>query len=131
MIIYLKDIVSENFIRIIPQFIIKRAFEQIEDKKYVAMQEYLKDNYKLSIEDVISQLATKGFSYSKVKDLYIIRVNDNIKETKSQEKLSTLIRLIDYGNLDIRGVHLIDSTLNYIKSNILNIYRIYQMKGEK
>ena len=130
MTIYLKDIVNENFVRIIPKFIIKRVLDLINKNNYVAMQDYLKENYKLSIEDIIKELAIKGFSYSKVKDLYVVRINDNIKEEKSQEKLSTLIRLIDYGNLDIRGVNLINTTLNYIKDNILNIYRVYQMKGE-
>lgn len=131
MTIYLKDIISENFIKIIPQFIIRRVLEQISKNNYVAMQEYLKENYKVSIEDVVRELALKGFSYSKVKDLYIVRLNDNIKEEKSQEKLSTLIRLIDYGNLEIKGVHLINNSIEYIKDNILNIYRIYQMKGER
>ena len=131
MIIYLKDIVNENFIRLIPKFIIRRILDLISKNKYVAMQEYLKENYEISIEDVVSQLMKKGFSYSKVKDLYIVRIDDNIKENKSQEKLSSLIRLIDYGNLDIRGVNLIKSSIEYIKDNILNIYRIYQMRGEK
>ena len=131
MTIYLKDIVNENFVRIIPQFIIRRVLEQIDKNHYIAMQEYLKENYKVSIEDVIKELALRGFSYSKVKDLYIVRLNDNIKEEKSQQKLSTLIRLIDYGNLEIKGVHLINNSIEYIKDNILNIYRIYQMKGER
>ena len=131
MTIYLKDIVNENFVRIIPQFIIRRVLEQIDKNHYIAMQEYLKENYKVSIEDVIKELALRGFSYSKVKDLYIVRLNDNIKEEKSQQKLSTLVRLIDYGNLEIKGVHLINNSIEYIKDNILNIYRIYQMKGER
>ena len=130
MTIYLKDIVNENFIRIIPQFIIRRVVDLISTNKYVAMQEYLKEHYKLSLEEIIEQLATRGFSYNKVKDLYIIRINDNIEETKSKEKLSTLIRLVDYGNLEVRGIHLINSSIEYIKSNLLNIYRMFQLKGE-
>lgn len=130
MTIYLKDIANENFIRIIPQFIIRRVFDLINKNKYVAMQEYLKEHYKISIEDIVEQLALKGFSYNKVKDLYIIRINDNIEESKSKEKLSTLIRLVDYGNLDIRGIHLINSSIEFIKDNLLNIYRMFQVKGE-
>ena len=125
MTILLKDIVNDNFIRLIPKIIINKVVSLIVDNKYSAMQEYLKENYDITLEDIITQLATKGFSYSKVKDLYIIRINDNIKEEKSQEKLSTLVRLIDYGNREVRGINLINSSLEYIKNNLLNIYRYY------
>ena len=128
MTIFLKDIVDEEFILLIPQFIIKRVREKLNKNKYQAMQEYLQENYDVSIDDIITQLAIKGFSYSKVKDLLIVRIDDNIKEEKSQEKLSMFVRLINYGNLQIRGTHLIEDTINYIKSNILNIYRFYQMR---
>ena len=130
MLIYCKDIVDENFIRTIPKFIIKRIMDLIHENYYKVMQDYLKDNFNVTLEEVIIQLARKGFSYSKVKDLLIIRINDNIKEEKSQEKLSMLVRLIDYGNREIRGINLINSSIDYIRANILNIYRIYQMKGE-
>ena len=129
MTLYLKDIVSDNFINLIPKFIMKRVFDLMAKNKYPAMQDYLKDNYELSIEDIVTQLLTKGFSYSNVKNLAIVRIDDNIKEDKSQEKLSMFVRLIDYGNLDVRGINLIHSSIEYIKDNILNIYRIYQMKG--
>ena len=131
MTIILKDIVNDNFIRLIPKIIINKVVSLIVDNKYSAMQEYLKENYDITLEDIITQLATKGFSYSKVKDLYIIRINDNIKEEKSQEKLSTLVRLIDYGNRDVRGINLINASLEYIKNNLLNIYRYYHMRGGK
>jgi len=130
MLIYCKDIVDEKFIRTIPKFIIKRIMDLIHENYYKVMQDYLKDNFNVTLEEVIIQLARKGFSYSKVKDLLIIRINDNIKEEKSQEKLSMLVRLIDYGNREIRGINLINSSIDYIRANILNIYRIYQMKGE-
>lgn len=129
MLIYCKDIVDEKFIRIIPKFIIKRIMDLIHENYYKVMQDYLKDNFDVTLEEVIVQLASKGFSYSKVKDLLIIRINDNIKEEKSQEKLSMLVRLIDYGNREIRGINLINSSIDYIRENILNIYRICQMKG--
>lgn len=131
MIIYLKDIVDEKFIRIIPKFIINRMMSLISKNNYKVMQDYLKDNFDLSLEEIVTQIALKGFSYSKVKDLLIIRINDNIKEEKSQEKLSTLIRLIDYGNREVRGINLINSSIEYIRENILNIYRYCQMRGEK
>ena len=131
MIIYLKDIVDEKFIRIIPKFIINRMMSLISKNNYRVMQDYLKDNFDLSLEEIVTQIALKGFSYSKVKDLLIIRINDNIKEEKSQEKLSTLIRLIDYGNREVRGINLINSSIEYIRENILNIYRYCQMRGEK
>ena len=131
MIIYCRDICDEGFIKVIPQFIIRRVLDLIDKNQYVAMQDYLKDNYNMSIEDVIKELSLKGFSYSKVKDLYIVKINDNIKSSKCQEKLSTLIRLIDYGNRDVRGVNLINSSIDYIKRNLLNIYRVCQMKGDE
>lgn len=130
MTIYIKDIVSEDFVKLIPSFILRRIYDLIAKNKYVAMQEYLEDNYNISIENIVNELMIKGFNYNKVKNLYILRVDENVKESKSQEKLSTLIRLVDYGNMEVRGINLIHSSIEYIKNNILNIYRIYQMKGE-
>lgn len=129
MTIFIKDIASENFVRFIPRFIIKRVIDKVNENKYVVMQDYLHEHYNIGIEDVINQLMLNGFSFSKVKSSFIIRINDNIKEIRSQEKLSTLIRLIDYGNREVRGVNLINSSIDFIKSNLLNIYRIYQMRG--
>lgn len=131
MTLYLKDIVDDKFIKLIPIYIIKRVTDLVNENQYVDMQKYLEDNYHIEIKDVVNQLLTKGFSYNKLKNLVVIRIDENIKEKKTQEKLSTLIRLIDYGNLDVQGIDLIKSSVEYIKSNILNIYRLYQMRGAK
>ena len=129
MTIFVRDVVSENFVRIIPKFLEKRVLDKISENNYVAMQDYLQKTYGISLQHIIKELFIKGFSYSKVKNLYIVRINDSIRETKSQEKLSTLVRLIDYGNSEVRGINLFGSAVNYIRGNILNIYKVYQMKG--
>ena len=113
--------------------LLKKASQRIKDKskgiKYKRMNKYLKDNFKTTIEDVIQLLSKKGFKFGKVKSLYSISVNYNIIESNSQLKLDTLIRLIDYGNVDIKGINLINSAVEYACDNVLNIYRAYKIKG--
>lgn len=125
---FVKDIFDENFIKMIPALTAQIINEKSKGNKYKKMNDYLQKNYQITIEDVVKVLRYKGFSYSKVKNTYVVGVNYNTVESKTQLKLDTLVKLIDYGNREIRGIDLINSSMNYIIKNLLNIYRLYQMR---
>ena len=127
MIIYFRDIFDEEFVsKFIPGIVKERALLLSKRANTILMDEYLQSNYKISIENIINQLR---FNINHFGNIYSISVNNNIKESKSQERLSSLVKLIDSGNREIGGLHIVDSSMSYIKSHLKAIYNYYQMKG--
>ena len=127
MIIYFRDILDEEFIsKFIPQIIISKALWLSKRMNTQKMNEYLKSQFNLSIEEILKQLK---FSTNHYNDTYSLRVDNNAYEEKSQEKLISLIKLIDYGNLDVRGLNIINLAIAYVSKNIKGLYKYYQMKG--
>ena len=129
MIIYFKDILDEEFIReFVPQVIRSRALILAKKKNTLQMNEYLKRNFNLTIEDVIKQVRFLINHYSNV---YSLAINSSIFEEKTKEKIISLVKLIDYGNLEVKGLNIINSSMYYVNNNLKSLYRYYQMKGEE
>ena len=127
MIIYFKDILDKEFIsKFIPQIIISRALILAKKRNTQQMNEYLKKNLKLSIEEIINQIE---FSINETNDRYSLSINSNIYENKTHERLISLVKLIDYGNLEIKGLNIINTSMYYVNNNLVGLYRYYQMKG--
>jgi len=127
MTIYFQDILDEDFIeRLVPEIIITRVRTLAKDKSAKKMNDYLKKQYNISLEDIINQVK---FSTNKVLNKYTLSINDNIFEKETNIRLLSLIKLIDYGNLEIKGINIFNSSMNYIKNNIKSIYKFYQLKG--
>ena len=108
--------------------LIKMIKDNCKGVQYKKMNSYLKKQYNLSIAEIID-LLEDNIVVNKVKNLFLLTIDTNAIEQKSKIKLETLIRLIDCGNTEIKGINLISDSVNYLKDNVLNIYRIYQMKG--
>ena len=128
MTIFVKDNVDESFVRLIPAFVISKVKSSKKNLRYRRMNNYLMENYKISLDEVISFLRAKGFSFNKVMHTYSVSINQNIVEPKSGIKIIDLCKLVDYGNADIKGTGLFDGAMEYVSSNMLNIYRFYMMK---
>lgn len=128
MTLYIRENISEDFVKLIPYMIIKNVKDNCRGSKYRRMNKYLKKNFNTSIENVIECLYKNGFKRSKVRNCYAIRIDNRLQESVSKETLDSLVRLIDYGNTEIVGIHLFDSSIDYISKNILNVYRLYKMK---
>lgn len=57
----------------------------------------------------------------KVRQEYVIRLNDTNKVSGSSTKVSTLVRLLEYGNEKVDAYPLITRVLNYYKKNYKNL----------
>ena len=127
MTIYIKDIFEPKFIKeFIPQIIVARVKSLVKSENVKQMNKFLKSNYAIDIDDVINALK---FSINKVSNIYSSSVSNVAKERKSQEKVITLVKLIDYGNLHVKGLNIVNSSMNYVNNNIKVIYKHYMMKG--
>lgn len=129
MIIYFKDILDEEFIhKFVPQVIRSRALLLAKKRNTTQMNEYLKKNFNITIEEVIKQIR---FSINHYSNIYSLAINNNIYEEKTNEKVISLVKLIDYGNLEVKGLNIVNSSMYYINNNLKGLYRYYQMKEMK
>ena len=89
------------------------------------MNKYLVDNYQLGISDIISLLKT--MRVDEYESFYIIHfdVDDFIKTKKTNIRVRELLHLVSYGNLKVKGLHVIDGTFDYIAGNIAGLYRLF------
>jgi hypothetical protein len=131
MTLYVTDFGDDVFLKkYVPQILSIKLKEELNPRRDVSMDKYLKDNYNTSILDVID-CACKNIESSKRGKMYMIGVSDTAIEQKSGERVSTLIRLIDFGAGGVRGLHLFADAVESIKHNFRQVYQLYQSDGGK
>lgn len=97
----------------------------IENKRIVGMNDYLLDEYKITVKDILDEI--KGnILVSKSGDKYNVFVDNNIK--MGELFVDNLMRLVDNGNMEIKGLHLFDTAFKYVEKRI-DIFYNYYMKG--
>ena len=127
MTLYLDKVFSDKFIE---NYVIRALKEKIissvHSKNLSQVNEFLKSEYGINVDTVLSSME---FSVNRVSDVYVISIDNNTIEEKSQEKVISLIKLIEYGNLKIKGLNVINDSFKYIKKHLKLLYRLYQMRG--
>lgn len=127
MIVYIDDIFDKDFIENYIPFVILSRIKSVAKKKNLNhINEFLKRNYSITVDDVLNAIE---FSINKYSKVYSIIINNNIIEQKSKEKVISLVKLIEYGNLEVKGTNLINSSFLYIKNHLNEIYMSYIVKG--
>lgn len=95
--------------------------ESIFEKTTKYLQEILDDN-EVSSYDIL-MLAVNTMLIHRYLDRVTMEI-DNMIEIDGI-KLSSLVELIDNGNIELRGQHIFDNSLLYIKKNIAMICKEY------
>lgn len=129
MIIYFRELYDNNFLdEFLPRVIVNRIYQQITNSNTIRMNDYLKSIFHVdvTVQDIIEQMM---FSHNKLGNGCKFYVNPNIYEEKTQQKLISLLKLIDYGALGIRGLDIIVPTFKYVQENIAEIYYTYKLMG--
>lgn len=124
---------DENFAKVtIPQLIINTIndtlYVVIKNEEHLAMSEYLKDNYDIDFEEVFKEITLDKFLVTKINGQYMIQLDARIKLHLKGHTLVYILNLIDEGNLDVKGLHIVDKAFKYVKSNLEDIYRLH-LKG--
>ena len=131
MKLYIKDFGDINFIKIaFPKIIINQLIYNIKDKKCIKMENYLNLNYSISLLDVVECLKN-NLIVNKINNIYVIEINEMTLEKNSKVKLSSLIKLIDYGNIEVKGINLFNKVAKNLIRNIMEVYKLYMIKGGK
>ena len=122
--IYVKTAKGDDFIKkFLPEVFITKLYNKSSDKQYKNIFDYISDNYKLSKKDIFNSLKA-NLIFSKYGNDTIISSNDNVF-VNADNKLSSILALIDYGNLEVKGTNLINTTIDWINSKISYLYIMY------
>jgi len=91
------------------------------------MNSYLIENYDVEIKKIFTSLL-ENLIVTTQGDNYKLTINDLAIVTKNNT-LGMFIRLIDYGNTEIRGLHIFDKVEKYIQSRLDAIFTLHTIKG--
>ena len=105
------------------QTIKKLLISEVLNKHYSEQyDDFLIKNYKIKLIDLCKKVADSLLVSSNKKN-YIIYLNNNIYINNN--KLETIVNLVDYGSTDIRGCRLFSNIFKFVDKNIDYLFDIY------
>jgi len=116
---------DEFVLKCIPSIIASRMLSNCSTKNTKAMDNYLNKMYEMSTYEIVEKVG-KHIKTSWVSDLCQISIDTNALEEKSGQTIKSLIKLIDYGNIDVKGLNIFKESLMFIQAYINSIYRLYR-----
>lgn len=128
-----KDGMIYNFIpKALKSYIITEYNKNV--KRYLNLEDYILKEYKIkdNIKTILLTAINNLYIDSSL-GYYILKINDSLKYKDTNYKLTQLVRLIDYGGVNVRGTHLFVNAVNYIKSNFRALSVMYSIsrRGEE
>ena len=132
MKLLLKRNLSDEFVRYLIRQYILYISSIIDFKKLNPINKYLKENlfkdkfYKKNINALnIIVIGVYSIKYRKNKYKTVLYIDPYKKLPHTDIKLVSLCKLINYGNMDIKGYPIFTRGFNYIKENIDELYDRY------
>lgn len=84
-------------------------------------------NIKFDIRKAIV-MSLQNIRYRKIKNVYIIEISSDTIYPHYLVKLSTLCKLLNYGNVNIKGYPIYTEAFTRVKSNLRGYYKQYLME---
>lgn len=133
MVLYIKGYkkgIDDNFVKsFIPNIISIRMRGVCLSKNTQAMDDYLNKMYGLTTMEVVDEVA-HNIDTSWYGNNCQIGIDTNAYDGKSNQRLESLMKLIDTGNTDVRGLGIFRESLMYINHYINEAYKLYLRKNE-
>lgn len=129
-IVISKSNVSFSFMQWLKRRIRLEVMAKVEKIDFSNLERYVKDNFDIDID--IYSLMLNCVNNIIIKDIgndYVLSINENQKYKNTQVFISTLVKLIDSGNFDIKGYNILTSVFNNIKVNIKKYYLLYNPRA--
>lgn len=128
MNLYVQGTLTERFIRyLMPKYIgnlLNLHLSHVSKQRKLMMSEYLKKEHLPDILSILDCLKENMFITVKGNEYIIIGVNDN-KQVQNQP-LKPLLKLIEYGNMDIKGLDFINDSFQEAKRNADKLFILYK-----
>lgn len=134
MVLYIKGYkkgIDDNFVKsFIPSIISIRMKGVCLSKNTQAMDDYLNKMYGLNTMEVVSKVADNIVT-SWYGNNCQIGIDTNAYEDKSNQRLESLMKLIDTGNSDVKGLGIFRESLMYINYYISEAYKLYLKRNKE
>jgi len=93
------------------------------------MNKYLKETYGIDLSK-LCKLVIENIQITTQANEYKLTINDTLF-IDNAGTLGMLMRLVDYGNTEIRGIHLFDKVGKYIQNKLQSIFVLHTLKQMK
>ena len=130
---------KNNFINYLIKQLQKLIIEKYNKEKSFTIEKYINDNeiikYRYSdkytsvldlYKIAVSNLKTKS---DKKSNMYSITVDKNIMIPDSNTYLISIVKLLEFGNLEIQKYGLLENCMQYICDNLDTFYNKFKIEG--
>lgn len=98
----------------------------LNDSRFKNIQNYIEQEYNSTITYKTINYAIESMRRTTNGYLHSFEINNNVMcEEVSNEKLITIIKLIEFGNLDVKGLNIFQEMFNYINTNLSQLVDEY------
>lgn len=98
----------------------------LSDSRFKVIQDYVQEEYKSTITIETLTYAIDSMRRTDNGYLHSFEINNNVMCNEvSEEKLIIIIKLVEYGNLSIKGLGIFQNLFDYIKDNITLLVEDY------
>jgi|GEM_PF-6804284 hypothetical protein len=99
-----------------------------EDKVFI-LDDYINNilEIQLSTKEIL-KFAFENLVIADTGSEFVVMIDPNINIPNSKHKLITVIKLIDYGNLEVRGCGIISQAFSYIVMQLPNLVTLYRLQ---
>lgn len=119
----------------LPKLFLKLLSAELSNPINITMLTYIRDNYNINTFQLIlllqNNLRISGYVDNVIIDFNTVKIAEQINEDGIliPVYLETLIHLIDYGNLEVKGTNIISNIINYLQSHIDSLYKLSRVRG--
>ena len=98
----------------------------LSDSRFKLIQNYIENEYESTITIETLNYAIDSMQRTDNGYLHSFEINNNVLCNEvSNEKLITIIKLVEFGNLEVKGLNIFQETFDYIKNNSLLLMKEY------
>ena len=98
----------------------------LSDSRFKLIQTYIENEYESTITIETLNYAIDSMQRTDNGYLHSFEINNNVLCNEvSNEKLIAIIKLIEFGNLEVRGLNIFQETFDYINNNSLLLMKEY------
>lgn len=122
------DTTGEFILSVLPKYIVSevgKKLNAVAAPRREAMDDYLGKEGFPSVDEIMSKARDSILITSKSNEALAIMVDGNA--VVGGKPLMPLVKLVEYGNMDIRGLHFINAAIDSIRRNLNDLYHLYEM----
>lgn len=122
------DTTGEFILSVLPKYIVSevgKKLKAVAAPRREAMDDYLGKDGLPSVAEIMSKAMDSILITSKSNEALAIMVDGNA--VIDGKPLMPLVKLVEYGNMDIMGLHFINAAIDGVRRNLNDLYHLYEM----